>query len=221
MNAIVAALTKLSDRLDMMPVFREATVTGIVPVTVKFDTDDTSVRVQGNLYNGALGTGDRVMTMQLRRYVWILGRANVNPRGTRTQRGLAAAVSATNNAWTTLVFAQEIEGGGALSLDTSVDPTRGELTLGETGMYALFFQATFSPNNTGRRVLRIANPAGTAYVQAEGTVNPTQSTTVQATMIGFFAAGTRLKFEAFQSSGAALAISTTNSATYINAAKLN
>lgn len=73
MKSLVAAITRLTDQVNAFPKFREATVKSLSPVSVRFDTDSFNVRVQGSL-TGDLAVDSRVMTMQLRNYIWILGK---------------------------------------------------------------------------------------------------------------------------------------------------
>lgn len=69
---LAAAITRLTDRVDMLPTVREATIADDSPLSVLFDTDTVPVNVYGSLAGG-LKAGDRVLTLKLRHYVWILG----------------------------------------------------------------------------------------------------------------------------------------------------
>lgn len=71
-EALAGAITRLNDRFDGLPSFREATVSSLSPLSVQFDTDTDGTIVQGTLASG-VATGYRVMTMKLRHYVWIIG----------------------------------------------------------------------------------------------------------------------------------------------------
>lgn len=73
-------ITRLSDRIDVLPSVREASVTGLSPLTVTFDTDTTGTVVFGTLAAG-LREGDRVLTVRLARYVWVLGARNGGDTG--------------------------------------------------------------------------------------------------------------------------------------------
>lgn len=64
------SIKKLSDRLDAIPVFREATAQSAT--AVRFDTDTVDTTVQGSLVRGIL-SGDRVLTVKIRHYVWVIG----------------------------------------------------------------------------------------------------------------------------------------------------
>lgn len=70
--ALAREITRLSDRVDGQPVVREATVVAASPLSVLFDTDDSPTLVFRTL-TFALTPGDRVLTLQLRHYVWVLG----------------------------------------------------------------------------------------------------------------------------------------------------
>lgn len=72
-DVLSSAITRLGDRIDAQPVVREATVYVANPLAVRFDTDTVNTTVQGSLAGG-LGVGERVLTLKLRHYVWVLGR---------------------------------------------------------------------------------------------------------------------------------------------------
>lgn len=71
-----AQFTRLMDRMNGMPAFREATVTSVNPISVKFDTDVTSTVAHSSIADD-LAVGSRVLTMQLKHYVWVLGKRGV------------------------------------------------------------------------------------------------------------------------------------------------
>lgn len=71
-DVLARQLTRLGDRIDALPSVREATVTGLSPLEVRFDTDTTGTVVFGTLVSG-VRVGDRVLTVRLARYVWVLG----------------------------------------------------------------------------------------------------------------------------------------------------
>lgn len=71
-DVLARQLTRLGDRIDALPSVREATVTGLSPLEVRFDTDTTGTVVFGTLTSG-LTIGARVLTVRLARYVWVLG----------------------------------------------------------------------------------------------------------------------------------------------------
>lgn len=75
---LAAAIQKLTDRVDALPSIREATVTATSPLSVRFDTDDTAVEVYGSL-SPQVTVGDRVLTVRVARYVWMLGRRGGAP----------------------------------------------------------------------------------------------------------------------------------------------
>lgn len=77
-NVIAAMVRRLADRVDALPAIREATVTSVSPIAVRFDTDTVGVAVQGTLA-GSLSVGDRVLTVRLARYIWLLGRKGGMP----------------------------------------------------------------------------------------------------------------------------------------------
>lgn len=64
---------KLKDQVDALPSIREATVASSDPLAVRFDTDTVSVQAFASLV-GVLAVGERVLTLRLSRYVWVLGR---------------------------------------------------------------------------------------------------------------------------------------------------
>lgn len=72
-DVLASKITRLGDRIDAQPVVREATVYVANPLAVRFDTDTANTTVQGSLAGG-LGVGERVLTIKLRHYVWVLGR---------------------------------------------------------------------------------------------------------------------------------------------------
>ena len=63
----------VADRIDALPSIRQATITSVTPLQVTYDTDDDPVDVYGSLAS-QLAAGDRVLTVRLTRYVWVLGR---------------------------------------------------------------------------------------------------------------------------------------------------
>lgn len=88
-EALAAALTRLTDRVDALPSFREATLTSFSPPMVQFDTDDAPVAAMGSF---SAPVGSRVLTLKLRHYVWILGSRGV--AGTLVLNGSTIAHSA-------------------------------------------------------------------------------------------------------------------------------
>lgn len=70
---VQASITRLTDRVDALPSVREATVSAASPLAVLFDTDTDDTLAYGTLVPG-LAPGDRVLTLKLRHYVWVLGR---------------------------------------------------------------------------------------------------------------------------------------------------
>lgn len=72
-DMITAELRKLSSRIDGQPTFREATVAAVSPLEVLFDTDTSPTTVARTLAP-RLNLGDRVLTFQLRHYLWVVGR---------------------------------------------------------------------------------------------------------------------------------------------------
>lgn len=65
-------LRRLTDRVDALPQIREATVSVASPISVRFDTDTADTTVYGSLVAGLI-PGDRVLTIKLRHYVWVVG----------------------------------------------------------------------------------------------------------------------------------------------------
>lgn len=70
---VMGKLQALKDRVDALPSIREATVTSSAPLRVRFDTDTAAVDAHASLV-AALSSGERVLTLRLARYVWVLGR---------------------------------------------------------------------------------------------------------------------------------------------------
>ncbi len=77
-NAVLAQVQKLKDQVTALPSIREATVTSVFPVSVRFDTDEASVDAYASISPG-LAVGDRVLTVRLARYLWVLGRRGGTP----------------------------------------------------------------------------------------------------------------------------------------------
>lgn len=77
-NPVLAKVQKLRDVVDALPSIREATVTSTFPVAVRFDTDEASVDAYASIAP-RLSIGDRVLTVRLARYLWVLGRRGGNP----------------------------------------------------------------------------------------------------------------------------------------------
>lgn len=71
-DRIAASLSALKRQVDSQPVFREADVTSVDPVWVRFDTDASPSPALTSL-DGWLTIGDRVLTMTLHGFVWVLG----------------------------------------------------------------------------------------------------------------------------------------------------
>lgn len=69
---LAAKITELGDKLSLSPVAREATVSSSAPLAVLFDTDTEETLAYGSLV-ASLTPGQRVLTLQLRHYVWVLG----------------------------------------------------------------------------------------------------------------------------------------------------
>lgn len=74
---VASALSSFSKRLDAQPTFREATVTATSPIMVKFDTDTSPSPALCSL-DLSLSNGDRVLTMTMNSFLWVLGRKNGN-----------------------------------------------------------------------------------------------------------------------------------------------
>ena len=70
---INARITRVIDRLDALPTFREATVAATSPLSVRFDTDSFDTLVFATLVSG-LAVGDRVLTLRFGRLPWAIGR---------------------------------------------------------------------------------------------------------------------------------------------------
>lgn len=110
-SLLSAKITKLSDRIDRGVSVREATVSLTSPLSVQFDTDSNNIRVHGTLQS-SLRAGDRVLTLKLSHYVWILGvKGADNPRrfATKSQLDTWPAPDGTM-AWVTsmgLLFIRE------------------------------------------------------------------------------------------------------------------
>lgn len=75
--ALTVAIRKLADKVDAMPVVREATL--VNDDAVRFDIDTQDTLLHGNLAKG-MPPGTRVLTLTLRHYVWVLGGRNRPPR---------------------------------------------------------------------------------------------------------------------------------------------
>lgn len=71
-DSLAKEITALKDVQDGNPVAREATVFATAPLSLLFDTDTEPTLAYGSLVAGLL-PGDRVLTLQLRHYVWVLG----------------------------------------------------------------------------------------------------------------------------------------------------
>lgn len=71
-SVLAAAVTRLGDRIDALPSIREATISTVSPLAVRFDTDTIDTLVQGSLAS-SVAVGYRVLTLKLRHYIWILG----------------------------------------------------------------------------------------------------------------------------------------------------
>lgn len=72
-DVALAAVQKLADRVDALPSIREATVAATSPLAVRFDTDTASTVVYATTTAG-LAVNDRVLTIRLRRYIWVIGK---------------------------------------------------------------------------------------------------------------------------------------------------
>lgn len=66
------SVAEIKDRLSVLPSIREAFVSSIDPLAVRFDTDSSPTKVYATLSH-LLEVGDRVLTIKLRHYVWVLG----------------------------------------------------------------------------------------------------------------------------------------------------
>lgn len=81
---LASAITRLGDRIDALPSIREATISTVTPLAVRFDTDTSDTLVQGSLAS-SVALGARVLTLTLRHYVWILGDKGGVPIGSVIQ----------------------------------------------------------------------------------------------------------------------------------------
>lgn len=93
-RALQVSIQKLKDQVDALPSIREATISAVSPLTVRYDTDTTGTVVHGTLV-GSLGIGNRVLTLRLARYVWVLGRRGGFPYG-KAQGRVQITPSAAN-----------------------------------------------------------------------------------------------------------------------------
>jgi len=71
-SVVQASITRLNDKVSALPSVREATVAAAVPLSVMFDTDTVPTLVYGTLVAG-LQPGNRVLTIRLRHYIWVVG----------------------------------------------------------------------------------------------------------------------------------------------------
>lgn len=92
-DTVMGAVTRLADRVDGLPTVREARVMTLSPLAVRFDTDDVNTLAHGTL-EGSVGVGDRVLTLKLRHYVWVLGRRGGATPGSDVRVGGTIAHSA-------------------------------------------------------------------------------------------------------------------------------
>lgn len=76
-SLVASALSSFSRKLEAQPTFREATVTATDPLMVQFDTDTSPSPALCSL-DIALSQTDRVLTMTLNGFLWVLGRKNGN-----------------------------------------------------------------------------------------------------------------------------------------------
>lgn len=133
-EVLAASLTRLSDRVDAKPEVREATVaTNSTDLTVLFDTDTVPTRVTGSLASGLLNAGDRVMTLKLRHYIWIIGLKNpiqirlttqnlndIRANGSYVQSANANATAARNYPGVR-AGVLEVAGGSGFTVQTYTD----------------------------------------------------------------------------------------------------
>lgn len=105
-----ARITRVIDRLDALPTFREATVAATSPLAVRFDTDSFDTLVFATLVSG-LAAGDRVLTLRFGRLPWVIGRRG----GPRVPSVHLAQATSTFTASTT---AQAVP-GTSITLDLS------------------------------------------------------------------------------------------------------
>lgn len=95
-SILASRLTRLADRVDALPTVREATVAALSPLAVRFDTDQADTLVQGSLVAGP-AVGQRVLTLKLRHYVWVLGVKGGG--GTPYMRRRGATFAGVSTAW--------------------------------------------------------------------------------------------------------------------------
>lgn len=71
-EVLSVAVTRLSDRVNDLPRFREATVVTSSPLMVLFDTDSSPTAISRSLvaYTAA---GNRVLTLRIKHYLWVIG----------------------------------------------------------------------------------------------------------------------------------------------------
>lgn len=100
---VAGMVRRLKDQVDALPSIREASVTATVPLTVRYDTDTVGTVVYGAL-SGSLAVGDRVLTVRISRYVWVLGRRGGAPFGEEQGRVMITPSAADTPTGVSVVF---------------------------------------------------------------------------------------------------------------------
>lgn len=76
-DRVMAAVTKLTDTVSSIPIIREARVDDDLPelgLFIYFRTGGQPIRASGSLQAGTYAPGDRVLVVQMKTSVWVLGR---------------------------------------------------------------------------------------------------------------------------------------------------
>lgn len=154
-DVLASAITRLNDKFAAQPEVREATVVATSPLSILFDTDLSPTLVHRTL-DGSVQPGERVFTMKLRHYVWIVGSVATTHKVTDWDQAIKPGFY-----WSESSALNNPTGGGALGY-----------VLHNPGPSPRVWQEIFSPGNADfsrrqswRRVLDQTTNIWTAFTR--------------------------------------------------------
>lgn len=208
---VTAEIRKLADRLDGQPTFREATVAQLAPLEVLFDTDTEPTTVARTLAP-TLKLGDRVLTMRIRHYLWVIGRKEslntpptpppANPHFFGLRSG---AIAIPHNAWTPVVMSSANE---ALTF-TGLSVSTHTITIQRAGLYTFYGAVKWTGNGGGNSraiAFMISDYPGIQQAENNLRVSPMLPATIPTTTswTGPLSEGCTVQLVVVQNSGATL-----------------
>lgn len=189
-----ARITRVIDRLDALPTFREATVAATSPLSVRFDTDSVDTLVFATLASG-LAVGDRVLTLRFGRLPWVIGRRGGLPRVVGVGDWSGSLGSSTTSTAKPLTLES-----GSVGLTVS----DGGLVVPRNGWYAVTGALWTAANGNGNRYVSVYVGESASVVSALWKPPSGTSSKLSASGLLRLSAGDVLTLRVWQSSGSTL-----------------